>query len=71
MITFAIEALILVVLLVVLYVLNRTERLSKVTYDEEIVPYWLTKEDVRELLKNKDEKISMRTQSVLYLWSTM
>ena len=37
MITFAIEAVILVVLLVVLYVLNRTELLSKVTYDDEIV----------------------------------
>ena len=49
MITFAIEAAILIVLLIVLYVLNRTELLSKVTYDEEVV-----QESVNELTKEKE-----------------
>ena len=44
MITFAIEAVILVALLVVLYVLNRTERFSKVVYDDKVV-----EESVNEL----------------------
>ncbi len=37
MVTFAVEALILVVLLAVLYVINRTELLSKVNFDEKVV----------------------------------
>ena len=37
MITFAVEAAVLLVLLLVLYVLNRTERFSKVIYNDEVV----------------------------------
>lgn len=37
MITFAVEAVVLIALLLVLYVLNRTERFSKVNYNEDVV----------------------------------
>lgn len=37
MITFAVEAVVLLVLLAVLYVLNRTERFSKVSFDDKVV----------------------------------
>ena len=61
MITFAIEAVILIVLLVVLYVLNRTELLSKVTYDEEVV-----QESVNELTKETLEKMEEYTNIALF-----
>ena len=61
MITFAIEAVILVVLLVVLYVLNRTELLSKVTYDEEIV-----QESVNELAEETLEVMEEYTNIALF-----
>lgn len=61
MITFAIEALILVVLLVVLYVLNRTELLSKVTYDNEVV-----EESVNELTEETLETMEQYTNIALF-----
>ena len=61
MITFAIEAAILIVLLVVLYVLNRTELLSKVTYDEEVV-----QESVNELTEETLEKMEEYTNIALF-----
>lgn len=39
------------------------------SFDEEIQPHWFTKEEIKKLLENPKEKISMRTQSVLYMWS--
>lgn len=38
--------------------------------DEEIEAGWYTKEEVRKMLENK-EPMALRTQSVLYFWSTM
>ena len=61
MITFAIEAAILIVLLIVLYVLNRTELLSKVTYDEEVV-----QESVNELTEETLEKMEEYTNIALF-----
>ena len=61
MITFAIEAVILVVLLVVLYVLNRTELLSKVTYDDEVV-----EESVNELTEETLEVMEEYTNIALF-----
>ena len=61
MITFAIEAVILVVLLVVLYVLNRTELLSKVTYDDEVV-----QESVNELTEETLEVMEEYTNIALF-----
>lgn len=61
MITFAIEAVILIVLLVVLYVLNRTELLSKVTYDDEVV-----KESVNELTEETLETMEEYTNIALF-----
>ena len=61
MITFAIEAVILVVLLVVLYVLNRTELLSKVTYDDQVV-----EESVNELPEEVIEKMEEYTNIALF-----
>lgn len=61
MITFAVEAVILVVLLVVLYVLNRTELLSKVTYDEDVV-----KESVNELTEETLETMEQYTNIALF-----
>lgn len=61
MITFAIEAAVLIVLLVVLYVLNRTELLSKVTYDEEVV-----QESVNELTEETLEKMEEYTNIALF-----
>lgn len=37
MITFAVEAVVLLILLAVLYILNRTERFSKVSFDDKVV----------------------------------
>ncbi len=61
MITFAIEAVILVVLLVVLYVLNRTELLSKVSYDDKVV-----KESVNELTDETLEAMEEYTNIALF-----
>lgn len=61
MITFAVEALILVVLLVVLYVLNRTERLSKVTYDDKVV-----ENSVNELTEETLETMDQYTNIALF-----
>ena len=61
MITFAIEAVILVVLLVVLYVLNRTELLSKVTYDDTVV-----EESVNELTEETLEVMGGYTNIALF-----
>ena len=61
MITFAVEAVILVVLLVVLYVLNRTELLSKVTYDETVV-----EESVNELTEETLETMQQYTNIALF-----
>ena len=61
MITFAIEAVILIVLLVVLYVLNRTELLSKVTYDDEVV-----QESVNELTEETLEVMEEYTNIALF-----
>ncbi len=61
MITFAIEAAILIVLLVVLYVLNRTELLSKVTYDDKVV-----EESVNELTEETLEKMEEYTNIALF-----
>ena len=61
MITFAIEALILIVLLVVLYVLNRTERFSKVVYDDKVV-----EESVNELAEETIETMEEYTNIALF-----
>ncbi|MBQ8857151.1 MAG: LCP family protein [Lachnospiraceae bacterium] len=61
MITFAVEAVILVVLLIVLYVLNRTELLSKVTYDENVV-----QESVNELTEETLETMEQYTNIALF-----
>ena len=61
MITFAIEAVILIVLLVVLYVLNRTELLSKVTYDDEVV-----QDSVNELTEETLEVMEEYTNIALF-----
>ena len=61
MITFAIEALILIVLLVVLYVLNRTERLSKVTYNKTVVD-----NSVNELTEETLETMEQYTNIALF-----
>lgn len=61
MITFAIEAVVLVVLLVVLYVLNRTELLSKVTYDEKVV-----EDSVNELTEETLETMEQYTNIALF-----
>lgn len=61
MITVAIEALILVVLLIVLYVLSRVELFSKVTYDEEVV-----KESVNELTTETLETMEEYTNIALF-----
>ena len=61
MITFAIEAVILIVLLIVLYVLNRTELLSKVTYDDEVV-----QDSVNELTEETLEVMEEYTNIALF-----
>lgn len=61
MITFAVEAVVLVVLLIVLYVLNRTELLSKVTYDDEVV-----QESVNELTEETLEVMEEYTNIALF-----
>ena len=61
MITFAIEAVVLVVLLIVLYVLNRTELLSKVTYDDQVV-----EESVNELTEETLETMEGFTNIALF-----
>ncbi len=61
MITFAVEAVILIALLVVLYVLNRTELLSKVTYDDKVV-----EESVNELTEETLETLSNYTNIALF-----
>lgn len=61
MITFAIEAVILVVLLVVLYVLNRTERFSKVVYDDKVV-----EDSVNELTEETLEVMDEYTNIALF-----
>lgn len=61
MITFAVEAVILVVLLIVLYVLNRTELLSKVTYDEKVV-----QDSVNELTEETLETMEQYTNIALF-----
>ena len=61
MITFAIEAVILIVLLVVLYVLNRTELLSKVSYDDEVV-----QDSVNELTEETLEVMEEYTNIALF-----
>ena len=61
MITFAIEAVVLVVLLIVLYVLNRTELLSKVTYDDEVV-----QESVNELTEETLEVMEEYTNIAMF-----
>ena len=61
MITFAIEALILVVLLLVLYVLNRTERFSKVVFDDKVV-----EESVNDLTEETLETMEEYTNIALF-----
>lgn len=61
MLTFAIEALILVVLLVVLYVLNRTERFSKVNFDESVV-----EESVNDLTEETLQTMEKYTNIALF-----
>ena len=61
LITFAIEAVILVVLLVVLYVLNRTERFSKVVYDDKVV-----EDSVNELAEETLEVMDEYTNIALF-----
>lgn len=60
-ITFAVEALILVVLLAVLYVLNRTELLSKVNFDDEVV-----QQSVNELTESTLETMEQYTNIALF-----
>ena len=61
MITFAIEAVILLVLLVVLYVLNRTERFSKVVFDDKVV-----EDSVNELSEETLEVMDDYTNIALF-----
>lgn len=61
MITFAVESVILVVLLAVLYILNRTELLSKVTYDDKMV-----EESVNELAEETLEVMDDYTNIALF-----
>lgn len=61
MITFAIEAVVLVVLLLVLYVLNRTERFSKVVFDDKVV-----QDSVNELTEETLETMEEYTNIALF-----
>ena len=61
MITFAIEAVVLLVLLLVLYVLNRTERFSKVIYNDEVV-----ENSVNELTEETLETMEEYTNIALF-----
>ena len=61
MITFAIEAVVIAVLLIVLYVLNRTELLSKVSYDDKVV-----EESVNELTEETLETMQEYTNIALF-----
>ena len=61
MITFAIEAVILVALLIALYVLSRVELFSKVTYDDEMV-----QESVNELTEETLENMEEYTNIALF-----
>lgn len=61
MLTFAIEALILIALLAVIYVLDRTERLSKVSYDDKFV-----QQSVNELTDQTLENMEKYTNIALF-----
>lgn len=61
MITFAIEAAVLIVLLIVLYVLDRTERLSKVSYDDKVV-----EQSVNDLSEETLETMEQYTNIALF-----
>ena len=61
MVTFAVEALILVVLLAVLYVINRTERLSKVNFDKKVV-----EQSVNDLTEETLETMEKYTNIALF-----
>lgn len=61
MITFALEALVLIVLIAVLYILNRTERLSKVTYDDKVV-----QDSVNDLTAETKETMAEYTNIALF-----
>ena len=61
MITFAVEAVVLLVLLLVLYVLNRTERFSKVIYNDEVV-----ENSVNELTEETLEAMEEYTNIALF-----
>lgn len=61
MLTFAIEALILIALLAVIYVLNRTERLSKVSYDDKFV-----QQSVNDLTDQTLENMEKYTNIALF-----
>lgn len=60
-ITFTVEALILIVLLAVLYVLNRTELFSKVNFDDEVV-----QQSVNELTESTLETMEQYTNIALF-----
>lgn len=60
-ITFAIETVILLILLVVLYIFNRTERFSKVTYDDQVV-----QDSVNELTEETLETMEQYTNIALF-----
>lgn len=60
-ITFAIETIVLLVLLAVVYILNRTERLSKVTYDNKVV-----EESVNDLTEETKETMAEYTNIALF-----
>lgn len=61
MLTFAIEALILIALLAVIYVLDRTERLSKVSYDDKFV-----EQSVNDLTDKTLENMEKYTNIALF-----
>lgn len=61
MVTFAIEAVALVVLLVVLYVMNRVELFSKVNYDDKVV-----QQSVNELTESTLETMEQYTNIALF-----
>ena len=61
MLTFAIEALILIALLAVIYVLDRTERLSKVSYDDKFV-----QQSVNDLTDQTLENMEKYTNIALF-----
>lgn len=61
LLTFAIEALILIALLAVIYVLNRTERLSKVSYDDKFV-----QQSVNDLTDQTLENMEKYTNIALF-----